>query len=126
MSTIIHCTSPRRRIGRGGYEYVCAACESKYDTREQAVACAERDHVRRHTAACPSYDGYRAHKIAPNGMLVVLVNAREAGLSSDPEEKWMLICDLHSTILSDTNKRRIRGWMDAPQEWCEDCAGGAS
>jgi hypothetical protein len=119
---IIHRTNPDTRLGMGGVEYVCASCRSKYDTSAEAVSCAERDAVRRAVAECPSWDGYRSHKVTDGGSrLVVLVNAKEAGLSSDPEEKWMLICDTHGGLLSDTNKARLAGWMDAPVEWCEEC-----
>lgn len=45
MSEIIQVINPRRRIGPGGEQWVCAACGSKYDEQDEARLCAETDHV---------------------------------------------------------------------------------
>ena len=123
--TIIRYTNPGRRVGMGGAESLCSVCGSKYDADAEAVRCALGDHVRSLLGRVRSYAGYRRHLVAENGALVVLLDAREAGISDAPDEPWVLLCDVHSSILTDTNRRRLAGWMRSPQDWCEDCRGGS-
>lgn len=43
MSRIIRRTNPDRFVGRGGAEWKCSVCGSRFTEAEDARACAERD-----------------------------------------------------------------------------------
>lgn len=72
--------------------------------------------------------GYRFHSRARStGALVVLVDGWEQGLSSPGqgehgEYRWFLICDEHDLLVSHETQVLARGWMSAPEVWCEGCA----
>jgi len=45
----------------------------------------------------------------------------DEGLCIEDGGKWLLICEDHSSIVQDTNHRRLWAWADRPEDWCEEC-----
>ena len=45
----------------------------------------------------------------------------EEGLDVLDGGKWLLICEAHSSIIQDTNHRRLWAHADEVSDWCEEC-----
>ncbi len=56
-----------------------------------------------------------------NGKRITISLTEFEGLNPDDGGKWVLMCETHSFIIQDTNKRRLWAWSTEPQSWCEDC-----
>lgn len=68
-----------------------------------------------------SWAGYRAHRRSSlTGTTVVLVDGKAADLDTDAG-RWSLVCEDHGTVCAFTHQQDARGWMDAPECWCEKC-----
>ena len=53
------------------------------------------------------------------GVQVTLCLTEAEGLSVEDGGKWVLICEKHSSIIQDTNKRRLWSQVDEVSDWCE-------
>lgn len=54
------------------------------------------------------------------GMLVGIYRSDEAGLESDPELPWSVVCEAHGGIIS-TQSRRFAESAAASTDWCPTC-----
>lgn len=45
----------------------------------------------------------------------------DEGLCVEDGGKWLLICESHSSIVQDTNHRRLWASADEVSDWCEEC-----
>lgn len=52
---------------------------------------------------------------------VTICLTEDEGLCVEDGGKWLLICEEHSSIVQDTNKRRLWGSADEVADWCEEC-----
>ncbi len=52
---------------------------------------------------------------------VTICLTEDEGLDINDGGKWLLICEDHSSIIQDTNKRRLWGSADEVSDWCEMC-----
>jgi hypothetical protein len=52
---------------------------------------------------------------------VTICLTEDEGLCVADGGKWLLICEEHSSIVQDTNKRRLWGSADEVADWCEEC-----
>lgn len=67
-----------------------------------------------------SEPGYVASRINPEtGEPIVLYDGPLAGFADKP--RWVVVCALHGTIIAETNQRRARSLLRAPEAWCECC-----
>lgn len=57
------------------------------------------------------------------GILVGLYHAEQAEIDSDPESKWVTVCEGHGTMLTHPTLALARDWLAHPEEWCEECRG---
>ena len=52
---------------------------------------------------------------------VTICLTEDEGLDVLDGGKWLLICETHSSIVQDTNHRRLWAWADRSEDWCESC-----
>jgi hypothetical protein len=45
----------------------------------------------------------------------------EEGLDINDGGKWLLICEDHSSIVQDSNYRRLWANAEEVEDWCEEC-----
>jgi hypothetical protein len=67
---------------------------------------------------CTLDDGYIAHAFSACGCVTVYI-AADQGI--DQRERYAVVCQTHSNIVSARNKRFALSAMRDPDEWCEDC-----
>lgn len=64
--------------------------------------------------------GYITSRKNPDtGESLVLYDGSVAGFKN--EKKWVCVCALHGTIISESNQRRARALLRSPSLWCECC-----
>lgn len=56
-----------------------------------------------------------------NNSQISLYPTVELGLTVGDGGKWVLICEDHGSILQDNNKKRLWGWANTPDTFCELC-----
>lgn len=56
------------------------------------------------------------------GHLVGVYDAAAAGLESDPETPWAVVCEAHSTLVCVETLTLARDVASDPPSWCETCA----
>ena len=52
---------------------------------------------------------------------VTICLTEDESLDINDGGKWLLICEDHSSIIQDTNMRRLWAWADLVSDWCEEC-----
>ena len=45
----------------------------------------------------------------------------DEGLDVNDGGKWLLICEAHTSIVQDSNYRRLWANADEVSDWCEEC-----
>lgn len=65
--------------------------------------------------------GCRALAYAPNGQLVGLYKARDAGVDAD--DPYVTVCEEHGQMVGQPSCRSGRLSMPNPAEWCSECRG---
>jgi hypothetical protein len=66
---------------------------------------------------------YKSKKVLVGSetVTVTICLTEDEGLDINDGGKWLLICEDHSSIIQDTNKRRLWGSADEVSDWCEMC-----
>lgn len=59
--------------------------------------------------------------VGDQAVTVTLCLTEDEGLCVEDGGKWLLICESHSSIVQDTNKRRLWASADEVSDWCEEC-----
>mgnify|MGYP006274709635 CR=1 FL=1 len=54
-----------------------------------------------------------------NGYKVEMCPVDDYGLSANDGGKWVMVCVAHSSIIQDTNKKRLWRQVDDVANWCE-------
>jgi hypothetical protein len=57
------------------------------------------------------------------GTLVGLYRSVEAGMESDPELPWSVVCEPHGGIVCTESRAHGRSAMSCPDDWCPVCQG---
>jgi len=82
-------------------------------------------HTDRNGHDVSTWAGFKYSTIARStGALVVVVDNRNDAWETGNEDKWLTICDRHSTVCSHRTHRLARDHAAAPEGWCEDCQSG--
>ena len=71
-----------------------------------------------------TYAGFRDAAQTGDGAAggwVVVYDAREAGIDTAPDARWVASCETHGTHLANATLPLARAAMRAPSEWCEAC-----
>jgi hypothetical protein len=55
------------------------------------------------------------------GVLVLVLNAGEAGIVYDPAEPWLLVCEDHGTTEPRATVLGARADAATPADWCLEC-----
>lgn len=58
-------------------------------------------------------------EIVVNGFKVEICHVDDYGLNADDGGKWVLVCVAHSSIVQDTNKKRLWQHARSVADWCE-------
>lgn len=56
-----------------------------------------------------------------DGVTVSICLTEDEGLDINDGGKWLLICEAHSSIVQDSNYRRLWANADEVSDWCEEC-----
>ncbi len=60
-------------------------------------------------------------QVGSETVTVTICLTEDEGLDINDGGKWLLICEDHSSIIQDTNMRRLWGSADEVSDWCESC-----
>lgn len=72
--------------------------------------------------ALPNHAGIVAYRKARStGTHVGLYHSDEAGIESDPELPWSIVCEEHAGVVSCKTRKDAESYLSHPEDWCPTC-----